>query len=260
MTFRNLLAEKRGEVLVVTIHRPQQLNALNAETMGELDSVFGELDSDETVRGVILTGGGEKAFVAGADIKELAGETPTSGRQTSAGGQAVLRRIETSVKPVIAAINGFALGGGLELALACHLRIAAEGATMGLPEVKLGGIPGYGGTQRLARLVGKGRALELILTGGRIDAGEAHRIGLVNRVVSPHRLLEEAEALLREILANGPLATQYALMAVERGLEGTLDEGLMLESSLFGLLCATEDMREGMKAFIEKRPPRFGGK
>lgn len=260
MTFRNLLAEKRGEVLVVTIHRPQQLNALNAETMGELDSVFGELDSDETVRGVILTGGGEKAFVAGADIKELAGETPTSGRQTSARGQAVLRRIETSVKPVVAAINGFALGGGLELALACHLRIAAEGATMGLPEVKLGVIPGYGGTQRLARLVGKGRALELILTGGRIDAGEAHRIGLVNRVVPPQRLLPEAEALLREILANGPLATEYALMAVERGLEGTLDEGLMLESSLFGLLCATEDMREGMKAFIEKRPPRFGGK
>src|SRR3972149_267444 len=207
MTFRNLLAEKRGEVLVVTIQRPQQLNALNAETMGELDSVFGELDSDETVRAVILTGGGEKAFVAGADIKELAGETPTSGRQTSARGQAVLRRIETSVKPVVAAINGFALGGGLELAL-----------------------------------------------------DWPHRIGLVNRVVPPQRLLLEAEALLREILANGPLATQYALMAVERGLEGTLDEGLMLESSLFGLLCATEDMREGMKAFIEKRPPRFGGK
>src|SRR3972149_6566975 len=187
MTFRNLLAEKRGEVLVVTIQRPQQLNALNAETMGELDSVCGELDSDETVRAVILTGGGEKAFVAGADIKELGGETPTSGRQNSARGQAVLRRIETSVKPGGGALNGFALGGGLELALACHLRIAAEGATMGLPEVKLGVIPGYGGTQRLARVGGKGRALGLILTGGRIDAGEAHRIGLVNRGVPPQR-------------------------------------------------------------------------
>ncbi len=260
MKFENLLAENRAGVLVVTVNRPKQLNALNAETMSELDAVFQELESDEAVKGVIVTGASDKAFVAGADINELVRETPNSGRQTSARGQAVLRRIELCTKPVIAAINGFALGGGMELALACHIRIAAEGAKMGLPEVKLGVIPGYGGTQRLARIIGKGRALELILTGAMIDAMEAHRIGLVNRVSPPGELLAAAESLMREILANGPLATRYAMLAVERGLDGGLEEGLVLETSLFGLLCATEDMKEGMNAFLEKRPPRFGGR
>ena len=260
MSFENLLAENRAGVLVVTVNRPKQLNALNAETISELDAVFQELESDETVKGVIVTGARDKAFVAGADINELARETPNSGRETSARGQAVMRRIELSAKPVIAAINGFALGGGMELALACHIRIAAEGAKMGLPEVKLGVIPGYGGTQRLARIVGKGRALELILTGAMIDATEAHRIGLVNRVSPSGELLAAAEFLMREILANGPLATRYAMLAVERGLDGGLEEGLVLETSLFGLLCATEDMKEGMNAFLEKRAPRFGGR
>jgi len=260
MKFTNLVTETRDGILTLTVNRPRELNALNADTMRELDAVFGELESDETVRGVIVTGAGAKAFVAGADIKELARETAASGRESSVRGQRVMRRIELCGKPVIAAINGFALGGGMELALACHLRIAAEGARMGLPEVKLGVIPGYGGTQRLARLIGKGRALELILTGGMIDAAEAHRIGLVNRVAPPGALLPTAESLIGEIVANGPLATRYAMLAVDRGLDSNLEVGLALETSLFGLLCATEDMKEGMNAFLEKRSPRFGGK
>jgi enoyl-CoA hydratase len=260
MKLTNLLTETRDGILTLTVNRPRELNALNADTMRELDAVFGELESDGTVRGVIVTGAGDKAFVAGADIKELARETAASGRESSVRGQRVMRRIELCGKPVIAAINGFALGGGMELALACHIRIAAEGARMGLPEVKLGVIPGYGGTQRLARLIGKGRALELILTGGMIDAAEAHRIGLVNRIAPPAALLPTAESLIGEIVANGPLATRYAMFAVDRGLDSNLEMGLALETSLFGLLCATEDMKEGMNAFLEKRSPRFGGK
>jgi enoyl-CoA hydratase len=260
MTFQNLLTETREGIAFVTINRPKQLNALNAETIRELEGAFADLEADEAVKGVIVTGSGEKAFVAGADIKELAGETPTTGHQTSLRGQAVMRRIEASGKPVVAAINGFALGGGLELALACHIRFAAVEAKMGLPEVKLGVIPGYGGTQRLVRIVGRGRALELILTGEMIDAAEAHRIGLVNRVVPRAELLAEAESLMGKILSNGPLATRYALRAVDQGLDGSLEEGTLLESSLFGLLCATDDMREGMKAFLEKRPAQFKGK
>ena len=260
MTFQNLLTETREGIAFVTINRPKQLNALNEKTIGELDELFASLETDEAVKGVIVTGSGEKAFVAGADIKELAEETPTTGHQTTLRGQAVMRRMETSGKPVIAAINGFALGGGMELALACHIRVAAEEAKMGLPEVKLAVIPGYGGTQRLARIVGRGRALELILTGEMIDAAEAHRIGLVNRVVPRAELLGEAEALMRKILANGPLAIRYAIRAVDKGLDGSLDEGLDLEAALFANLCATDDMKEGMQAFLEKRAAKFRGK
>ncbi len=260
MSFPNLSIETRDGVAVVTVNRPKVLNALNAETISELDRAFAELGTDQAVKGVILTGSGEKAFVAGADIEELAQETPASGQETSRRGQRVFRRIETLGKPVIGAVNGFALGGGLELALACHIRLAAEGAKLGLPEVKLGVIPGYGGTQRLARIVGRGRALEMILSGEMIDAAEAHRIGLVNRVVPLAELLEEAESLMRKILSNGPLAVRYALSAIDQGLDGSLEEGMVLESTLFGLSCATEDMQEGMNAFIEKRAAQFKGK
>ena len=259
MTYRNLLCETRDAIAHVTLDRPKVLNALNRETMEELDRLFTDLERDASVRGVILTGAGDKAFVAGADINELARETPQSGQESSLSGQSVFRRIETLGKPVVAAVNGYALGGGLELALACHLRIASEEAKLGLPEVKLGAIPGYGGTQRLARLVGRGRALELILTGEPVSAQEAYRVGLVNRVVPRSELAGAAEALMKKILANGPLAIRHALMAVDRGLDGGLSEGLSLEATLFGLLCATADLKEGMKAFLEKRPPRFEG-
>ncbi len=259
-TYQNLRIERRDRVAVLTIDRPKVLNALDAATMKELDAAFAELGADESVQAVIVTGAGDRAFVAGADINELAKQDSRSGYETSLRGQRVFRRIETLGKPVIAAVNGYALGGGLELALACHLRIAAEGARMGLPEVSLGAIPGYGGTQRLARLIGKGRALEMILTGERIDAAEAFRTGLVNRVVPAERLLASCEEMARKILSNGPLAVRHALDAVERGLDGALEEGLVLEASLFGVLCGTEDYREGMKAFQEKRPPRFEGR
>ena len=259
MTFQNLLFETRGGVAFVTINRPKRLNALNEETIGEMDKLFADMETDEDVKGVIVTGSGEKAFVAGADIKELAAETPTTAHKTTLRGQSMMRRMETSGKPVVAAINGFALGGGMELALACHIRVAAEEAKMGLPEVKLAVIPGYGGTQRLARIVGRGRALELILTGEMIDAAEAHRIGLVNRVVPRTELLGEAEALMRKILANGPLAIRYAIRAVDKGLDGSLEEGLDLEAALFAILCSTEDMKEGMQAFLEKRAAKFRG-
>ena len=260
MTFQNLLTETREGIAFVTINRPKQLNALNDETLVELDRHFSALEEDDDVKGVIVTGSGEKAFVAGADINELAEETPTSGHQSTLRGQAVMQRIEKCSKPVLAAINGFALGGGMELALACHIRMAAKEAKMGLPEVKLGVIPGYGGTQRLPRIVGRGRALELILTGEMIDAAEAHRIGLVNRLAPRAELLGAAEGMMRKITANGPLAIRYALRAVDRGFDGSLEEGLLLESSLFGVLCATEDMREGMRAFLEKREAKFKGK
>jgi len=256
----NLHTENHDGVLTITVQRPKQRNALNADTLDELEGVVESLESDDEVRGVIVTGSGDKAFVAGADISELARQDAITGRESSLRGQSVLRRVELCGKPVIAAINGFALGGGMELALACHIRVAAEGARMGLPEVKLGVIPGYGGTQRLARIVGKGRALEMILTGEMIDATEAHRIGLVNRVAPAGELITLSESLMSQILANGPLATRYAMLAVERGLDGGLEQGLALETSLFSLLCATEDMKEGMKAFLEKRPPRFAGK
>jgi len=260
MSYQNLSVETRDGVAVVTIKRPEKLNALDDRTMEELDAAFAAIAADPQVRGAVLTGAGEKAFVAGADIGELAKQSPLEGRQRSLRGQRILDRIEKLGKPVVAAVNGFALGGGCELALACHVRVAAEGAKLGAPEVKLGIIQGYGGTQRLARLVGKGRALELLLGGEMIDAQEAFRIGLVNRVVPKDRLLAEAEAMLRKMLANGPVSLRFTLEAVNAGLEMPVAEAQSLEATLFGLICATDDMKEGTQAFLEKRPARFQGK
>ncbi|HUF50067.1 MAG TPA: enoyl-CoA hydratase-related protein [Longimicrobiales bacterium] len=247
-------------VAIVTIDRPDKLNALNAETVRQLDDAVRELAADQAVRALILTGAGEKAFVAGADIGELSRMGPVDGVRVSRAGQDTFRMLERLPKPAIAAVNGFALGGGLELALACHIRIASSKAKFGLPEVKLGIIPGYGGTVRLARLVGRGRATELMLTGEMIDAGEAYRIGLVNRVEEPAALLDAARELARRIVANGPLAIAFALEAVDRGMSTTIDDAQILESNLFGLLASTSDMREGMAAFLEKRQAQFQGR
>jgi len=260
MTYQTLLFDVRDGVAFVTINRPDKLNALNDQVMAELSDVAERVAAAPEIKGAILTGSGPKAFVAGADIGDLAKQGPFDGKARALRGQAVLRRIETCGKPVIAAVNGFALGGGCELAMACHLRVASENARFGQPEVKLGIAPGYGGTQRLPRLVGKGAALQLILTGEPIDAQEAYRIGLVNKVVPAAQLLAESEKLLRGILAMGPLAVQLALEAVDRGLDMTLDEGLLLEANHFGLLAATQDTKEGLTAFLEKRPARFQGR
>jgi enoyl-CoA hydratase len=260
MPYQTLLLDVRDGVALITVNRPDKLNALNDQVVSELAQVAERLVSDAAIKGAILTGSGPKAFVAGADIADLARQGPFDGKARALRGQAMLRRLETAGKPVIAAVNGYALGGGCELALACHLRIASETAKFGQPEVKLGIAPGYGGTQRLPRLVGKGNALQLILTGEMIDAREALRIGLVNRVVPANELLAVAEQTLRGILAMGPLAVALALEAVERGLEMPLEEGLLLEANHFGLLAATQDMQEGLKAFLEKRPPKFVGR
>ncbi len=254
-----LLFELSNGIARVTINRPDKLNALNATVISELGDAVTRIETDAAVRGVILTGAGQKAFVAGADIGELAGQSPIEGKLRSMVGQEVFRRLERCGKPVIAAVNGFALGGGCELAMACHIRIAAEHAKFGQPEVKLGIGPGYGGTARLPRLVGRGRALELLLTGEMIDAAEAHRLGLVNRVVPADRLLAESETMMQMILANGPLAIRACLEAVDAGLETSLDQALLLEANHFGLLSATADMHEGTKAFLEKRKPVFKG-
>lgn len=260
MSYEFLKLETRDGLAFVTINRPEKLNALNARVLAELDAAFTSLHEDDAVRGVLLTGAGEKAFVAGADIAELARQTPLEGQRMARRGQAVFDRIAGLGKPVVAAVNGFALGGGCELALACHVRIAAEHAKLGTPEVKLGVMCGYAGTQRLPRLVGKGRALELLLTGEPVAADEALRIGLVNRVVPKDKLLAEAEALLRRMCANAPLALRATLQAVERGLELPFDDAEQAEAALFGLLCSTEDMREGTQAFLDKRPARFQGR
>lgn len=253
----NVLLTQEGAVATVTINRPDKLNALNADTLDELESAFREIESTESTLAVIVTGAGDKAFVAGADINELARQTPLSGKATARRGQSLLRGIELFPKPVVAAVNGFALGGGCELALACHVRMAAENAQFGLPEVSLGIIPGYGGTQRLARLVGRGRAIELTLTGQRITAEEAYRIGLVNHVVPQASLLEETHKLIGTMLRNGPVALTSALEAIHHGLEMSLDEGMQLEANLFGVVSTTEDMREGLTAFLDKRKPTF---
>jgi len=256
----NIKTENRDGLLIVTIDRPKTLNALNAQTVEEIFHAFLDAKEDDGVKAVIVTGAGEKAFVAGADINELAKKTPITGKDTSERGQFIFSFIERFPKPVIAAINGFALGGGCELALACHIRIASEKAQIGLPEVTLGIIPGYGGTQRMARLLGKGKALELICTGDRIGAAEAEKIGLVNKVVPADQLISAAEEMARKIMSRGPLAIRAAIEAVTRGSEMPFEEGQFLEATLFGLLCASEDTKEGMNAFLEKRPANFKGR
>ncbi|HEX9579495.1 MAG TPA: enoyl-CoA hydratase-related protein [Gemmatimonadales bacterium] len=260
MPYTHLLFDIRDRAAFVTVNRPDKLNALNDAVVADLGEAAEAIATRDDIGGAILTGAGPKAFIAGADIAELATQGPFDGKARALRGQAVLRRLETCGKPVIAAVNGFALGGGMELAMACHIRVASSNAKFGQPEVKLGIAPGYGGTQRLPRLVGKGRALDLVLTGRIIDAEEALRIGLVTRVVPPDQLLPEAEKILRTILAMAPRALELAMEAVDRGLEMSLDEGLQLEANHFGLLAATQDMREGMAAFLEKREPRFTGK
>lgn len=260
MSFTTLLYDVQDGIARVTINRPDKLNALNATVIAELADAVGHIESDDAVRGVILTGAGSKAFVAGADIGELGTQGPMEAKARALAGQRAMRRLERCGKPVLAAVNGFALGGGCELAMACHLRVASESARFGQPEVKLGLGPGYGGTVRLPRLVGRGRALELLLTGAMIDAQEAYRIGLVNRVVPADRLLAETEALARTILEQAPLAVQLVLEAVEAGLDLTVDEALLLEANHFGLLSSTADMREGTAAFLAKRKPRFEGR
>jgi enoyl-CoA hydratase len=260
MSYQNLVVESRDGIAFVTINRPDKLNALTDRTIEELDAAFAVVAVDPATHGVILTGAGEKAFVAGADIAELATQSPVDGKARSLRGQRVLDRIERLGKPVIAAVNGFALGGGCELAMACHVRIASDNAKLGTPEVKLGIMCGYAGTQRLPRLVGKGRALEMLLTGEMVDAAEALRIGLVNRVVPREKLRAEAEGLMRKMLANGPVSLRFTLEAVNDGLETGFDEAERQEATLFGLICTTEDMKEGTKAFLEKRPARFQGK
>jgi enoyl-CoA hydratase/carnithine racemase len=259
MTYENILLEKKNSIAYVTVNRPKVLNALNMATMEELRAAFTEIKSDALLRVAILTGAGEKAFVAGADIGELAKLDAVSGKEYTHRGQAVLDLIENLGKPVIACINGFALGGGCELAMACTMRLASDNAKLGQPEVKLGIIPGYGGTQRLPRLVGKGLAMQMVLAGETITAAEAHRIGLVNEVTLSAELIPRAEAIAGKIIANAPLAVQYAMEAVNKGMEMTLAEGLFLEAALFGVCCATSDQKEGTTAFLEKRPAAFKG-
>ena len=254
-----LFRERRGAIELVTVNRPKALNAIDASVLDALSDLVDELSEDAHLRGVVLTGAGEKAFVAGADIEAMSTLGPAGAEHFSARGQRVLDGLSALPVPVVAAVNGFALGGGCELAMACHLRVASESAKFGQPEVKLGIGPGYGGTVRLPRLVGKGRALDLLLTARMVGADEALQMGLVNRVVPADRLMAEAEQLLRTILANGPLAVRLCIEAVDAGLEMSLEEALLLEANHFGLLASTDDMREGMGAFLEKRTASFRG-
>lgn len=260
MDYQTLLYSQDASIAQLTINRPEKYNALNRETISELEQVFDEIEHDPQVRAVVLTGAGEKAFVAGADINELAELQPLQARAHALRGQRLYSRIENLRQPVIAAINGFALGGGLELAMSCTLRVASDNAKLGQPEIKLGIIPGYGGTQRLPRLVGKGVALSLLLTGDPITAQEAFRIGLVQQVVPPADLLAAARRWANRILANAPLAIGLCLDTVHRGLEMSLPEALAYEASQFALTCSTQDMREGARAFLEKRQAAFQGR
>jgi enoyl-CoA hydratase len=259
MGYELLAFDVADRIATITVNRPDKLNALNDALMAELGLAMDEASRRADVGAVLLTGAG-RAFVAGADIGELAGQTAVEGKARAERGQRTFRKFETSAKPTLAAVNGFALGGGCELAMACHMRLASDKARFGQPEVKLGIVPGYGGSQRLPRLVGKGRALELLLTGDMIDAAEAYRIGLVNRVVPAGELLTAARALLTTILGQGPLAVALCVEAVDRGLDMRLDGAIALEASYFGLLSATADTAEGMQAFLEKRPAKFTGK
>lgn len=260
MTFATLLVEREDAVAIVTLNRPKVLNALNTQTIDELERVMLHLQADESVRAIVLTGAGDKSFVAGADINELAALSPAEGQQHGRRGQRVFDLIEHLGKPVIAAINGFALGGGCELAMACTLRVAADHARLGQPEINLGIIPGYGGSQRLPRLVGKGRALEMLLTGDMVSAARAYEIGLVNKVVPAADVLGEARTLAVTLAAKAPLATRYILEAVHHGAEMTLAAGQFLEGTLFGLVASTDDMKEGTTAFLEKRRAAWRGR
>ena len=255
--YKNLRLERREQVTVLFVNRPQVLNAINRETLAEIADAARAFTADDTQGALVVTGQGEKAFISGADINELSTLGPAAAEDISRFGQRVVDLLEQSPKPVIAAVNGYAFGGGCELALACHMRLASENAVLGLPEVKLGIIPGYGGTQRLPRLVGPGRALELILSGRNVKADEAERIGLVNRVVPQAELVNEAVKLAQAILKNGPLAVAAALECVVRGMQLPLEQGLRFESGRFGILAASEDMHEGLQAFLDKRPANF---
>jgi enoyl-CoA hydratase len=259
-TLENILVEREGAVATVTVNRPKVLNALSTQTLDELRRAILALKYDDGIRVVIVTGAGDKSFIAGADINELSQQTPIGGRELALRGQHVFDLVENMGKPVIAAINGYALGGGCELAMACTIRIAADTAKLGQPEINLGIIPGYGGSQRLSRLVGRGRALELLLTGDQITAAEAYRLGLVNRVVTGANLMGEARKLAQALAAKAPIAVRYIIDAVNKGLQMPLPEAQVFEATLFGLVAATEDMREGTKAFLEKRKAEFKGK
>jgi enoyl-CoA hydratase len=260
LSLETVIYEKKGRIAYVTMNRPKVLNALNHAALADLRSAFEDAREDESIRGVILTGAGDKSFIAGADINEVATDTPVQAEAKTRGGHDLMDLIENLGKPVIAAVNGFALGGGCEAALACTIRLASDSAKFGLPEVKLGIIPGYGGTQRLPRLVGKGVALQLILSGAMIDATEAHRVGLVNEVVAGAELIGRAEAILNQIGGNAPLSVKYAIEAVNKGMEASLAEGLVLESALVAICTSTEDKREGTAAFLEKRAAKFQGR
>lgn len=260
MTYQTILYEKRGGLGAVTVNRPEKLNALSRLVVEELKACFESIQSDDEVSAVIVAGAGERAFIAGADLNEISASSPAEAHEASIRVQELLRLIENLGKPVIAAVRGWALGGGCELAMACAMRVASENARFGQPEVKVGLIPGYGGTQRLPRLVGKGHALEMILTGEPISAQEAYRIGLVNQVTSDRDLISTAESLARKIMGNAPQAVRLSMEAVNHGLEMTQKEGEFLEAALFSLCCTTEDMKEGTRAFLEKRPPQFQGR
>jgi enoyl-CoA hydratase len=260
MAYTTLLLDIRDGIGFLTINRPDKLNALNDQVVSELHQAALALKADASVRGVILTGSGAKAFVAGADIGDLAKQGVIDGRQRALNGQQMLYALERMGKPVLAAVNGFALGGGCELAMACHIRIASENARFGQPEVNLGITPGYGGTQRLPRIVGKGNALYMLLTGEHVNAADALRMGLVSKVVPQDQLMAEAEKTMRGIVAKGPVALALTMDAVDRGLESTLEEGMRIEADAFGLVASTEDMKEGLTAFLEKRPAKFTGR
>ena len=257
MTYKNLVTENRDGILWLTINRPEKLNALNADTMTDIEAAIDSAAADEEVWAVVVTGAGEKAFVAGADIGELNTLGPVEAKEFALRGQAIFRRIERLTKPVVAAVNGFAFGGGCGLAMACHLRVASNNAVFGQPEVKLGLIPGYAGTQRLPRLVGRGRALEILVTGRNVSAEEAERIGLANAVCEPAELADTVNSLLKKILANGPLAVGHCIEAVNHGLDLPFDDACLLEATLFGVGAASQEMREGTSAFLEKRKAQF---